>query len=336
MKKPPFVPALIQRLAPEFGITVILEQRWLRLGEMILPNHKRRFFLGTDLGVNNSASAAIAQDKAYTHELLKRCDICVPESQAFSSERLNANLSEDNGIEKAIAWARKIGFPVYAKPNDLEHGELVTRVTSENELRVLAMRIFDRTDTMLLEREFCGRDFRVIVYDRQTLAAYERVPFGIEGDGHSTIDTLLRNKLEMAQNLKHVRKDFAPEDLSIDKTLRAQKVSRETVPLQGVRIRLLDNASLSTGGDAIDFSEAIHPEFSAVAAKAATAIGLSYGGVDILAADLTKSPFEQKYCVLEINSRPALGIFSRLGEKQKTQVDNIYRQMLRDIVRTTG
>lgn len=67
--KTPFVPALIQKLAPEFGITVILEEQWHRLGEMILPNGERRFFLGTDIGVNNSAAAAIAQDKAYTQTL---------------------------------------------------------------------------------------------------------------------------------------------------------------------------------------------------------------------------------------------------------------------------
>jgi D-alanine-D-alanine ligase-like ATP-grasp enzyme len=332
MKRIPFVPALIQKLAPEMGIGVLLEPQWQRLGELVLPNGKHWPFLGTDIGINNSASAAIAQDKAYTHFLLKRCEINVPDSKVFSADRINAKLHEDNGINKAIEWVRKIGFPIYAKPNNLGHGELVARVTSENEFKVVAMHIFERTDTMIVEREFGGRDFRVIVYDNQVRAAYERIAFGIEGDGRTTVDALLRAKLERAKELGRIQKDFEPEDFTIDKALGRQKVARHTIPDKGVHIRLLDNASLSTGGDAIDFSETLHPEFAQLAVKSAAAVGLKLCGVDILADDISKSPSEQKYCVLELNSKPALGIFHDLGDKQKERVENIYRLMLKNII----
>jgi phosphoribosylamine-glycine ligase len=106
---------------------VFVEPRWQRLGEIVLPNGKKHFFLRADIGVNSSSSTAIAQDKSFTQYMLQRAGIRTPEGQAFSSERMNAMFEVDNGINKAVEYARTIGYPVFVKPNDLDYGEYVVR-----------------------------------------------------------------------------------------------------------------------------------------------------------------------------------------------------------------
>jgi D-alanine-D-alanine ligase-like ATP-grasp enzyme len=164
MKKP-FVTTLLQKLAPELGFKLLVEPQWQQLGEIEFANGRKHFFLKTDLGINNSASAAIAKDKAYTKFLLKNVGIGVAEGRAFSSDRLNKRAGIDNGLNSGMRYAAELEYPLYVKPNDLDYGELVVKVYSWNELRSVALYIFERTDTLLIEKAVSGRDFRVLVYN---------------------------------------------------------------------------------------------------------------------------------------------------------------------------
>jgi D-alanine-D-alanine ligase-like ATP-grasp enzyme len=247
---------------------------------------------------------------------------------------MNQMIGIDNGLDKGMAYVNEMGgYPVYVKPNDLDGGELVVKVYSWNELRSVALYIFDRTDTLLVEKVAPGRDYRVLVYDGKVEAAYERVPLGVVGDGKSTVGELAQKRMNLLKKQEKLRRDFDPDDLTIFKVLRRSRVDRENVLAPGVRVNLLENASLGTGGEAIDLSQTIHPGFAEIALKAAAALGLKFAGVDILAADLTQAPETQEWAILELNSTPALSLFYELGPRQREQVEAVYRKILLGLVK---
>ncbi len=49
---------------------------------------------------------------------------------------------------------------------------------------------------LIVERFYLGNDFRILVLDNEVMAAYQRIPLSITGNGKSTILELLTIKRE--------------------------------------------------------------------------------------------------------------------------------------------
>ena len=79
--------------------------------------------------------------------------------------------------------------------------------------------------------------------------------------------------------------------------------------LKGERIYLRKNSNLSTGGDSIDITDIIHPDFKKIAIKTIHAIpGIVYAGIDLMTdKDISKKPTRNNYIIIEMNLSP--GIF---------------------------
>ncbi|MBC1220616.1 cyanophycin synthetase, partial [Nostoc sp. UCD120] len=92
-------------------------------------------------------------------------------------------------------------------------------------------------------------------------------------------------------------------------------------------VYLLDNANLSTGGEAVDFTESIHPDFQKLAVSITKDMQLRLAGVDILASDIT-SPIVD-YTILEVNGAPSLSHYASFGEVQTKRVENLYLKILK-------
>lgn len=69
-------------------------------------------------------------------------------------------------------------------------------------------------------------------------------------------------------------------------------------------MQLKDAANLSTGGEAIDRTEVIHPDNAAIARRAARAVGLDIAGIDFISPDITRSAHEIGGGVVEVNAAP--------------------------------
>ena len=77
-----------------------------------------------------------------------------------------------------------------------------------------------------------------------------------------------------------------------------------TVPAKDEIIFLRSTANLSTGGTAIDVTDAIHPDNREMAVRTIRAIGLDIGGVDFLTRDITESYREAGGGICEVNAGP--------------------------------
>lgn len=326
----PFASIIISEIAPSLGIVVELEPEYGFAGELIFPDGRRHLFRNTNFNVNPAGSTEIAKDKGYTSYFLRKHGFNVPTGKAFFSDQLNQNLPADRrrGIPDAVAFAKKLGFPLFAKPNNLSQGVLVTKVYNAAELRCTAHRIFERTAVMLVEEACFGRDYRVVVLGDKIISAYERIPLSVRGNGVDSVDKLLKDAKEKLSDFGRPNAEIDPTDPRIDIKLGQLKLLRNSVIPEGESVFLLDNANLSTGGTSSDVTGELHPSFAAIAIHATKTIGLQLSGVDLLCNDISRDAADQVWNIIEINAAPGLDNYASLGDDQNDRVKGLYREVL--------
>jgi len=175
-----------------------------------------------------------------------------------------------------------------------------------------------------------GHDYRVVVLDGEVLSAYERLPLTVTGDGTLTIDQLLSAKQDGFKSGGRDTK-IQTNDFRIDNRLRRFRMTRATILPAGSSFALLDNRNLSSGGDAIDVTEAIHPTFRTLASDIVKTMGLRYCGLDLMVKKDIREPLDPQnnsYQVIEINAAPGVDNYAQSGDQQKRIVTEMYRKIL--------
>ncbi|KKQ26762.1 MAG: cyanophycin synthase [Parcubacteria group bacterium GW2011_GWB1_37_13] len=140
--------------------------------------------------------------------------------------------------------------------------------------------------------------------------------------------------------LKQKQKDFILnerdtkinfKDKRIKLKLKHAGYTLNTILPKNKKIYLLDNANLSTGGDAVDVTNVIHPGFKKIAINVTKDMGLRISGVDIMLTkgDITKNPKSCRYYIIEINAAPGLDHYVTTGRKQRKIVETMYLKVLK-------
>jgi cyanophycin synthetase len=258
---------------------------------------KQRRIQAAEIDVTSAISESIARDKQLTKKLISAVGVPVPEGREVVDE------------DDAYGAALEIGFPVVVKPKDGNQGKGVTvNITEPEQVRKAFHAARDFRDKILVERYIPGHDFRILVVGDKMIAAARRDPPTVVGDGHQTIAKLVeqvnrdpRRGDGHATSLTKIRFDDIAKDC-----LSTQGLSADSVPEKGQRVRLRNNANLSTGGSATDMTEDVHPEVAARAVAAAQMVGLDVCGVDIVAESILRPLEEQGGGVVEVNAAPGL------------------------------
>jgi len=230
----------------------------------------------------------------------------------------------------ALKYAEKLGYPVIVKPNSKSQGSGVALVWNKKELISSLKEVFKDDKIAIIEKYLPGHDYRVVVLDKEIISAYERIPLSVIGDGKSSIFSLLKQKQKFFNSCgRDTKINF--NDLRIKAKLKRQGFSFKDVPSKGQKIFLLDNANLSTGGDAIDVTSIIHPNFAKLAKNLTRDMGLRIAGVDIMVTkgDITKNPEICSHYIIEINSAPGLDHYATTGLAQQKKVEALYFKVLK-------
>jgi D-alanine-D-alanine ligase-like ATP-grasp enzyme len=332
MKKA-FVSSLLAQLAAEAGLQVNLDPDYQFAGQIVLPNGEKRYFRNTHLDINPLGAAEIAGDKDYAAYFLSLLGYPIVESRKFYSPRWAEIVGKPRqNIDAAYRYARRLGFPVIVKPHNSSQGRGVAKVHTRVEFYRAARRIISarRGRLMLVQRVAEGQDYRIVVLDGEVISAYERIPLSVTGDGRATIRQLLRRKQrQFVQEGRDTQLDL--EDFRIAMKLKRAKLTLESKPGKGERIFLLDNANLSTGGDARDVTESMSEAFRQIAINVSRDMNLRYCGVDLITPEPIESPAPQRYTILEINAAPGLDHYARLGQEQDDLVRRLYGKVLQSL-----
>ncbi len=319
---------MLKKIAPQIGATVFLEPKWGIVGQITFKSGKHSYFRYNTLDLNPVGSSDIAKDKDYAAFFMSNMGYpTVPGSRAFfTDEWAKIVRASRQGIDGAYRHAIKIGFPVIVKPNSGSQGSGVSLVRNKKEFYRSVRTIFKKDKVVLVQKPVNGKDYRIVVLDNDIISAYQRIPLNVIGDGKSTIRRLLENKQKefiASKRDTQIRMD----DLRIATKLHHQRLSLKSIAGKDQKIYLLDNANLSTGGDSIDVTNQIHPEFKKIAVNLTRDMGLRLCGVDIMVnGSLNDKP--DKYWILEINAAPGLDHYSKIGKEQEMIVEDLYLRVL--------
>lgn len=169
--------------------------------------------------------------------------------------------------------------------------------------------------TVLGEEYFVGQHYRLLVLGGRVIGAVSRRPGKVEGDGVNNINGLiaLANIKRKERNLMAI-----PVDDETKKKLALDNISLDTIPTKGQEIFVRLNTNLSTGGTTRECMAEIHPYYLELAIKANKVLGLTFGGVDLMAKDITdpKAP----HAINEVNHYPGLRIHYKVDEGKPTDV----------------
>lgn len=154
-----------------------------------------------------------------------------------------------------------------------------------------------KSKTFLVEEMFSGHEYRVLVLDGKVISCVEKIPASIIGDGQSTLQELIH-----AFNKHRLPGFFIRMDLTARQTLQKNGLTLRSVLPAGETLRLRNNLNMSDGGRSIDVTSKLHPALKKLCVQATESIGLTYGGVDLMAEDITNE--KTRYVILEVNSNP--------------------------------
>ncbi|MBE9005350.1 cyanophycin synthetase [Fortiea sp. LEGE XX443] len=323
----PLVTSIIQKIAPQIGAIVVVDPEYAFVGHITFKNGNKACFSNSKLNINGFGSAEIAKDKAYSNFFLKHFGYKVTEGKTFFSNKLCAKLSSERNIDAGFKFAKEeLGFPVIVKPINLSQGKFVAKVYNKTEYYQVAKKILRITPGFIVERFYLGNDYRIVVIDDEVSAVYQRIPLCVLGDGKSTILELLQRKEQccIANGRKKII-DF--NDFRIKRKLQRQKLKFDSVIPENKTVYLLDNANLSSGGDGVDVTENIHPDFKKLAINVTKDMGLRLAGLDIIADDITMPM--NNYVIIEVNGSPSLTHYAAIGEAQVKRVEDLYFKILK-------
>jgi cyanophycin synthetase len=239
----------------------------------------------------------IACDKGLTKKLLHEGGVPVPLGYIVRTE------------DEAAEAFSQLGKLAVVKPYNGNQGKGVTlKLESEMEVRS-AFRVAQTYGDQVLVEEFIeGKNFRILIVDGKMVAAAERIPAHIVGDGISCIEELVQRANSDPERGEDHEK--ALTKIKIDPvvlmTLAQKKLTLDTIPALGEVVYLRDSANLSTGGIAEDVTQRVHPDNIELAEYAARIVGLDVAGVDFVIGDIEQSYREQNGTIIEVNAAPGI------------------------------
>lgn len=245
----------------------------------------------------------IQHNKALAKFFFKKAGIQVTPGEVFHYKE----------TDKILEYADKIGYPVVIKPlAGIQGKKVFLGINSREEVKnILQEFIQGNFKKVLIEKEFKGKEYRIFATKDKYVAAIARIPANVTGDGTHTIEELVEIKNKDPRRGEGHQKSLVK--IKIDKTaqdfLKQQNKGLSYVPQEGEQVFLRANSNLSTGGDSIDVTDAIHPEVKKLAVKIIRSIpGLAYAGIDYLTTDITKKPNKNNYIVIEVNDSPMISM----------------------------
>ena len=333
--KLPYLTKLIKKLAPKVGAKVVVEPEWGITAQIIYKNGVVRSLRMYSLDLNHIASADIAKDKDYAKFFMRKRGYPIAEGRTFFKDSWAKAIKSERKIGAGIKYAGELGYPLIAKPNSQSQGVDVCLVWNKKELITSLSEIFKGDKIAIIERYLPGKDYRIVVLDNEIISAYERVSLSVTGDGKNTILMLLKQKQEtFIREGRDTKINFNDRRIKL-KLKRAGYLFNSILP-KGQKIFLLDNANLSTGGDAFDVTNTIHSRFKKIAINLTRDMGLRIAGVDIMVTkgDITKNPKNCSYYIIEINAAPGLDHYVTTGTKQRKIVETMYLKVLKALAHT--
>jgi cyanophycin synthetase len=255
----------------------------------------QRRIQATVASTTSNIAVDIACDKEETKNLLEQASIPTPKGRIIYDE------------EDLQAAAESIGYPIVIKPVNGNHGRGITTNIKTWDEAVEALALAKKVSRAIIcERFITGFDFRLLVINYKLVAAAQRKPACVVGNGKSSIQQLVdevNSDHRRGYGHEKVLTAIKIDDMTMN-ILKEKNLSLDSIIPNGETLYLKTTANLSTGGTATDVTDLVHPYNVFLAERIARIIGLDICGIDIMAQDLTTPLNENGGAILEVNAGP--------------------------------
>jgi cyanophycin synthetase len=278
----------------------------------------RKFIQAAMTNHTSGIAVEISCDKELTKTILEQADLPVPRGRVVET------------AEEAVSTMRDLGAPVVVKPMDGCQGKGVSlNLTTAAEVSEAFLIAQEYSHDVLVEEQLTGRDYRVLVVNGKMVAASERLPCHVVGDGLHTLGELI--EIANRDPLRGEGHDNFLTKIVVDEVmlccLHKRNLSLEYVASAGEQVFLRETGNLSTGGTATDVTDIVHAEVKRQCERAARVVGLDICGLDLVAADISE-PLQKGNGFIEANAAPGLRMHSQPSHGQPRDVGNAIIDML--------
>ncbi|MCX7709386.1 MAG: cyanophycin synthetase [Clostridia bacterium] len=286
-------------------VSVVEDGKLVRLGY----GKYQKYISATLYEGSSSIAVDIACDKSLTKSILHEVSVPTPIGTVCMTE------------EDAVLAANHIGYPVVVKPKSGNQGKHVfVNITNEGDLKAAFHEALPFDKEVIVEKCIEGKDYRILVVGGKTVAAAERVPAHVVGNGMNTVQELVDTANANEDRGNDHEKPLTKIKIDTDamRILEKQGLQLSSIPDVGQKVWIHGNANLSTGGEAYDCTENIHPKNAAMAELAAKTIGLDIAGIDMVIPDIRQPIGNGVGAIVEVNAAPGIRmhLFPSRGEKR--------------------
>lgn len=279
----------------------------------------------TDL--DGEASLMIAGDKAFCSSLLRKHGIPVPDHAVLPG----------GDFRGAIAFWRASSCPIVIKPakNTGDSKGVFLKPDNPFSIWYAVTSAGMYGNKIIVEKFFEGTNYRLLFCKGEFLAASSRNPAEAIGDGAHTIRELIHTlNMGRMKNGECIRYDpktrpilyKIPVNGALTGLVKRQGFNLDSVPGTGTKVRLQHICHWLYGGQYLDVTDSISPDFIALGKKIVNILGIKLAGIDLIAQDI-KSAEPGTYVINEANTTPGLLVHYEVQNRENM------RPVARDIIR---
>ncbi|WCL51137.1 bifunctional glutamate--cysteine ligase GshA/glutathione synthetase GshB [Leptospira sp. GIMC2001] len=255
----------------------------------------------------------VMENKIVSKKVLSTAGLRVPIGDSYSSvNSAKSDYTKFKNIKKVIKpVTTNFGIGIFiSEPNESEE-EYLDKVKAALEF----------SPSVIVEEFLNGPEYRFLVLGYKVAAVCNRIPANVVGDNLHTVSELVDIKNQDPRRgvghktpLEKIQKSNIETEI-----LKVNGLNWDYIPKQGEIVYLRKNSNISTGGDSIDVTDLVHPDYFKIAENAARAVESQICGVDIISESIESLPSSENYGILEINFNPVLYIhdFPYEGKNRK-------------------
>jgi len=270
----------------------------------------------TKTSLDSYSTILVMENKLVTKKVLDAGGVRTPHGSSYTDK--------DEAFDDYETYR---GGGVVVKPNNTNFGIGITifkgDITEESYKKAVEI-AFTHDSTILIEEFIPGKEYRFFVIGDEVVGILHRVPANVTGDSYKTIRELVEDKNKDPLRGKGYKTPLEKINLGIaeEMFLKEQGLNFDYIPKEDEIVYLRENSNISTGGDSLDFTDDIHPEYKRIAVEASKAVDATICGVDMMLEDISNFD-ETRYGIIELNFNPAIHIHCypyrgknrRLGKK---------------------
>jgi glutathione synthase/RimK-type ligase-like ATP-grasp enzyme len=268
---------------------------------------KSWYIINTATPLTNSPSSTIAKRKYLTNLVLTEAGLPVPKQVPLNSP-VDAIKFFDTYKRIAIKPAQQLGgIGITLLPNSEQDVINAFNVAKEKNL--------SKSSTKVLGEEFLeGENYRLLVVGNKVIGAVRRKAAHIVGDGKHTIQELI--DISNEERKKDILKPIKIDN-EVKLRLKELNMTLDSIPKMQQKIQLRYSCNLTAGGTTQECMKEVNQYYKDLAVNAIKAVGMEFGGVDIITPNITK---KVKCGINEINYNPGLRLHYKVTEGEVVKV----------------